>query len=208
VTQTTTVFNSRQVVMLAALFLGTVMALLDVSIVIVALPSLQADLHASLADLQWVVNGYLVAQAAVMLTGGALADRFGRKRVFLAGLAVFTLASLACGLAPGVVWLVAARVVQGAAASVVIPGAMSLIAQEFPEPGRRARVLGWWTSVAGLAFVLGPLVGGPLTETLGWQSVFFINLPLGVVAVVFGWRALTESAGPAPPCGSARWPTR
>ncbi len=196
VTQATTVFNSRQVATLAALFLGTVMALLDVSIVIVALPSIQADLHASLADLQWVVDGYLVAQAAVMLTGGALADRFGRKRVFLTGLAVFTLASLACGLAGDVFWLVAARVVQGAAASVVIPGAMSLIAQAFPEPGRRARVLGWWTSVAGLAFVLGPLVGGPLTETLGWQSVFFINLPLGVVAVVFGWRALTESADP------------
>jgi EmrB/QacA subfamily drug resistance transporter len=196
VTQSTTVSNSRQVALLAALFLGTFIALLDVSIVTVTLPSLQTDLHASLADLQWVVDGYLVAQAAVMLTGGALADRFGRKRVFLTGLTVFTLASLACGLAPGVSWLVAARVVQGGAASVVIPGAMSLIAQSFPEPDQRARVLGWWTSVAGLAFVLGPLVGGPLTEILGWQSVFFINLPLGAVAVVFGWHALTESADP------------
>nr|WP_052478583.1 DHA2 family efflux MFS transporter permease subunit [Kibdelosporangium sp. MJ126-NF4]CEL19264.1 probable transporter [Kibdelosporangium sp. MJ126-NF4]CTQ94937.1 probable transporter [Kibdelosporangium sp. MJ126-NF4] len=194
--QQDTISTKRPAAMLTALFLGTFMALLDVSIVTIALPSIQADLHASLADLQWVLDGYVVALAAVMLTGGALADRFGRKRVFLMGLSVFTLASLACGLAPSVEMLITARVVQGAAASVVTPGAMSLIAQAFPQPAERARVIGLWASVAGMALVLGPLLGGPLTEALGWQSVFLINIPLGVVVVAIGLRTLRESADP------------
>ncbi|WP_158884406.1 MFS transporter [Amycolatopsis anabasis] len=197
-TQTETITNKRgSALLLTALFLGTFMALLDVSIVTIALPSLRDELRAPLSQLQWIIDGYTVALAALMLTGGALADRFGRKRVFLTGLTAFTLASLACALSGGAGWLIAARAVQGAAASVVTPGAMSLIAQSFPEPARRARVLGLWSTVASLAFVLGPLVGGPLTETFGWQSIFLLNLPLGLFAVLLGLRHLPESADPA-----------
>ncbi|RZS32435.1 EmrB/QacA subfamily drug resistance transporter [Herbihabitans rhizosphaerae] len=181
---------------LAPLFLGTFMSLLDVSIVNIALPTIQSDLTTSLAQLQWIVDGYIVALAAFMLTGGSLADRFGRKAVFLIGVAGFTVASLACALADSADWLIAARVVQGAAASVLTPGAMSLIAQAFPEPARRARIIGLWSSVASSAFVLGPLIGGPLTEAFGWRSVFYLNVPLGMLTVVVGLRRLRESADP------------
>lgn len=197
VTQTKTVTEKRrEVALLATLFLGTFMALLDVSIVTIALPSMQRSLGAPLSQLQWIVDGYVIALAASMLTGGALADRHGRKRVFLLGLVVFTLASAACAFAGDAGWLIAARVVQGAAASVITPGAMALLALAYPEPARRARVFGLWSTIASLAFIAGPLVGGPLTEYFGWQSVFLINLPLGAVAVALGRWALTESADP------------
>ncbi|QWF80894.1 DHA2 family efflux MFS transporter permease subunit [Amycolatopsis sp. CA-230715] len=186
----------REVALLTTLFLGTFMALLDVSIVTIALPSMQRSFGAPLSQLQWIVDGYVLALAASMLTGGALADRHGRKRVFLLGLVVFTLASAACAFAGNAGWLIAARVVQGAAGSVITPGAMALLALAYPEPARRARVFGLWSTVASLAFIAGPLVGGPLTEYFGWQSVFLINLPLGAVAVALGRRALTESADP------------
>ncbi|GAB3578174.1 hypothetical protein GCM10027445_44980 [Amycolatopsis endophytica] len=186
-------------VLLAAVYLASFMALLDASVVTVALPTVQRDFGGPLANLQWVFDGYTLALATAMLSGGVLGDRFGRRRVFLAGLALFTVASLACALAPGIGWLVAARIVQGAAASVLIPGGLSLLAQAFSEPARRARALGLGAVIGGLAFVAGPLLGGPLTETFGWQSIFLINLPLGAVALVLGVRGITESADPSRP---------
>ncbi|SDZ20759.1 drug resistance transporter, EmrB/QacA subfamily [Amycolatopsis xylanica] len=182
--------------MLAVLFLSTFMALLDSSVVTVALPAIQRSLGGPLSNLQWVLDGYTVALATVMLTTGTLGDRFGRKRVFLAGLAVFTIASACCAFAPGIGWLIAARILQGAAGSVLIPGGLSLMAQAYPDPGRRARVLGVWGMVGALAFVAGPLVGGPLTDAFGWPSIFLINLPLGALALGFGLRSLRESADP------------
>ncbi|WP_346053246.1 DHA2 family efflux MFS transporter permease subunit [Amycolatopsis dongchuanensis] len=178
--------------MLVAVLLATFMAMLDASVVTLALPSIGG----SLAGLQWVLDGYVVALATVMLTGGALGDRYGRKKAFLAGLVVFTLASAGCALAPDTGWLVAARVLQGAGASVLVPGGLSLIAQAFPDPRERARMLGIGGLVGGLGFVVGPLLGGPLTDAFGWRSIFLLNLPLGVVALVAGRRAIEESADP------------
>ncbi|MFC4083142.1 DHA2 family efflux MFS transporter permease subunit [Amycolatopsis samaneae] len=195
-TLTKTVTITGRAALLTATFLGTFMALLDVSVVSVALPSIRRDLNTDFSALQWIVDGYTVALAAVILSGGTLGDRYGRKLVYLVGLTGFTLASLACGLAPNLGFLVAARIVQGVAASAVIPGALALLAHAFPEPKERARVMGLWGTVAGAAFVVGPLVGGPLTDGLGWQTIFLINIPIGVVAVFAGLRGITESADP------------
>ena len=192
-TQPKTVANTA---LLTAVFLGSFMALLDVSVVSVALPAMQRALDAGFSDLQWIIDGYTVALTTVILSGGTLGDRYGRKRVYLSGLAVFTLASLACALAPTLGLLLAARVLQGVAASAVIPGAVALLAHAYPEPGERAKMMGLWGTVAGSALVLGPLAGGPLTDAFGWPSIFLINLPLGVVAVVTGLRGIRESRDP------------
>ncbi|WP_409184368.1 MFS transporter [Amycolatopsis sp. VS8301801F10] len=188
---------TRSPLLAAAVFLGSFMALLDASVVSVALPTVQRDLHAEFTDLQWIVDGYTVGLAALMLTGGTLGDRYGRKRIYLGGLAVFTLASLACGLAPTLGLLIAARVGQGIAAAAVIPGGLALLAHAYPEPRERARMLGAWGGVAGCALVVGPLIGGPITDALGWPTIFLINLPIGVCAVLAGHRGLTESSDPA-----------
>lgn len=182
--------------LLTAVFLGSFMALLDVSVVSVALPTIQRDLGAGFSGLQWIIDGYALALSAVILSGGTLGDRYGRKRVYLAGVAVFTLASLACALAPALEWLVAARVVQGFAASTVIPGSVALLAHEFPEPRERAKMMGLWGTVAGTAMVLGPLAGGPLTDTFGWPAIFLVNLPIGAVVLLAG-RRVGESRDPS-----------
>ncbi|GAA4024059.1 MFS transporter [Allokutzneria multivorans] len=186
----------KQTWALASLYLATFMALLDVSVVVIAQTAITEDLRTTFAGAQWVIDAYTVALASTMLSCGALADRWGRKRVFLIGLAVFTGASVACAMAPGAAWLIAARAVQGVGASVLAPGALSLIVHAFPEPGARARVIGTWSTVISLAFLLGPVLGGPLTDLFGWRSVFLINLPLGGLALALGARFLTESADP------------
>ncbi|MET9966662.1 MFS transporter [Streptomyces sp. NPDC006356] len=182
--------------LVAAVFLGTFMALLDLSVVNVALPDMQTDLDARLTDVQWVVDGYALGLSAFMLTGGALGDRFGRKKVFLTGLTVFTLASLLCALATTPETLIAGRVIQGIGASTVTPGALSLLAQGFPDTARRAKMIGLWGAVTALAVVTGPLLGGALTESFGWPAIFLINLPLGIIALVTGLRGIQESADP------------
>ena len=181
--------------LLAAVFLGSFMALLDVSVVSVALPTIQRDLGTGFSGLQWIIDGYAVALSAVMLSGGTLGDRYGRKRVYLIGITVFTLASLGCALAPTLEWLVAARVLQGFAASTVIPGSIALIAHAFPEPRERAKTMGLWGTVAGTALVFGPLVGGPLTDAFGWPAIFLVNLPIGAVVLLAG-RWIGESRDP------------
>ncbi|MFD2468359.1 DHA2 family efflux MFS transporter permease subunit [Amycolatopsis silviterrae] len=193
--QTKTVVRSP--LLAVAVFVGSFMALLDASVVSVALPTIQRELHAEFTDLQWIVDGYTVALAAVILTGGILGDRYGRKRIYLGGLAVFTIASLACGLAPTLGLLIAARVVQGIAAAAVIPGGIALLAHAYPEPRERARMMGAWGCVAGCALVIGPLVGGPITDAFGWPAIFLINLPIGAFAVFASYRGLGESSDPA-----------
>ncbi|WP_116204516.1 MFS transporter [Amycolatopsis circi] len=187
----------RNPLLAIAVFVGSFMALLDASVVSVALPTIQRELTAEFTDLQWIVDGYTVALAALILTGGTLGDRYGRKRIYLGGLALFTLASLGCGLAPTLGLLIAARVVQGVAAAAVIPGGIALLAHAYPEPRERARMLGAWGGVAGCALVIGPLIGGPITDAFGWPAIFLINLPIGVFAVLAGRLGLGESSDPA-----------
>jgi MFS transporter, DHA2 family, methylenomycin A resistance protein len=169
---------------LVAIALAYFMVILDSTIVNVALPDLKRDLGASVASLQWVVDGYLLTFGALLLSGGALADRLGPRRVFQAGVGMFVVASLAAGLAPTVELLVAARLVQGVGAAVAVPASLALIGVVFPEPARRARAIGVWGGVAGVAAASGPILGGVLVTAATWRLVFFVNLPVGVMAMV------------------------
>ncbi|TDD21615.1 MFS transporter [Nonomuraea diastatica] len=168
---------------LATVCLAFFMTMLDTTIVNIAIPDLQAGLGASLDQALWVLNGYTLAFAGLLLTFGRLGDRFGHRSVFLAGLAVFTIASGLCGLAQDPAQLIAVRVLQGAGAALLMPQTLSIIMAVFP-PDRRGAAFGVWSGVAGLATIAGPAVGGVLVDTLTWRSVFLINLPLGVLAFV------------------------
>ena len=168
------------IVMCAGLFV----VLLDVTIVNVALPSIAADRHAGPADLQWVVDGYQIALAGLLLTGGTLGDRFGHRRVVPAGFALFGVASAGCALAPGVGALVAARAVQGVGAALLLPGTLAVITRTFPGGKERARAIGVWAAVGSAALPAGPLLGGVLVQTLGWPAIFAINVPLIMVIFV------------------------
>lgn len=183
--------------MVLAVFLGTFMSLLDVSVVNVALPDMRVDLGAGFSTVQWVVDSYTLCLSALILSGGSLADRYGRKRLYLGGLAVFTVGSLVCALAPDATALILGRIVQGVGAAAVAPGALSLLVQGFPARRQQARMIGLWGACVALAVVVGPLVGGVLTDAFGWPSIFLINLPLGAIALVAGWRGIRESADPA-----------
>ncbi|KAB2352698.1 DHA2 family efflux MFS transporter permease subunit [Actinomadura rudentiformis] len=183
--------------LLVSAFMGTFIALLDLTIVNVALPEIQADLRTDVTGLQWVADGFTVPLAALMLSGGALGDRFGRKRLFLGGIGLFMAGSVVCAAASGLGVLVAGRAVQGVAAAIVVPGALSLIGQAEPDPQRRARLMGLWGMFSGLAVISGPLLGGVLVDTLGWPSIFLVNVPLGLAAVAIGLRSIPESADPA-----------
>lgn len=181
---------------LVTVFAGTFMALLDTTIVAVALPSLQAELRTGTAGGQWIVNAFTVCLAAFMLSGGSLGDRYGRKRCFLSGLVVFLAGSLLCALAGTLAVMIAGRALQGIGASLVVPGALSLLAQVEPDPGRRARLIGYWGMVASVAVLAGPILGGLLIRGFGWPAIFLVNLPLGVAAVWSGLRRIPESSDP------------
>jgi len=168
---------------------GYFLVLLDVTIVNVALPRIGSDLGTDIGGLQWVVDGYALALAALMLTSGTAGDLYGHRRVVLAGLLVFGAGSLACGLAPGVPALVAARVVQGVGAALLLPGTLAIISRAFPDDAARARAIGIWAGTGSLALPAGPLLGGALTETLGWRAIFLLNVPIVLVALV--WTAAT-----------------
>src|SRR5215470_8236818 len=176
----------------AALF----MASLDNLVVTTALPSIRAHLHASLASLEWTVNAYTLTFAVLLLTGAALGERYGRKKLFTAGLAIFTGSSAAAALAPGIGWLVAARACQGAGAAALIPLTLTLLSAAVP-PQRRGLALGAWGAVGGLAVAVGPLVGGAVVEGASWQWIFWLNVPIGVALLPFAATKLTESRGPA-----------
>jgi MFS transporter, DHA2 family, methylenomycin A resistance protein len=186
----------RPVGLVVAVFLGTFMSLLDVSVVNVALPAMQHELDAGFSTVQWVVDSYTLCLSALILSGGTLGDRYGRKRLFLGGLAIFTVGSLLCALAPATVVLVLGRLVQGAGAAAVAPGALSLLVQGFPGRREQARMIGLWGACVALAVVVGPLVGGVLTDAFGWPAIFLINVPLGVVAIAAGRSGIAESADP------------
>ena len=159
------------------------MLLLDITVVNVALPSIRKDLGASFTDLQWVVDAYALTLAALVLTAGSLADRFGRRRVFVVGLGIFSAASLLCALAPDPTFLNLARALQGIGGAVMFAVSLALIAQEFTAGRERGMAMGMYGATIGVAVAIGPLVGGALTDALGWQSIFYLNVPIGLAAI-------------------------
>jgi EmrB/QacA subfamily drug resistance transporter len=177
---------------LGAVSFGLFMIMLDNTVVNVALPSIQRDLGARLSELEWIVAGYALTFAALLLVGGKLADMFGRRRVFVVGLGIFTASSLACALAPNPQFLIGARVVQGIGAALMSPATLSIISATFP-PRERGQAIGIWAGVAALALSIGPFVGGVLTEHVGWSSIFFVNVPIGVVAIAASLLLIEES---------------
>jgi EmrB/QacA subfamily drug resistance transporter len=170
------------------------MVILDSVVVITALPRMQRDLHVSLSSLQWTLNAYGIAFAAGIITAAALGDRFGRRKVFTIGLALFTVASVACALAPNLSDLIVARTVQGLGGAVVLPLSLTILTGAFPME-RRGMIVGIYGGLAGLAVALGPIVGGAVTQDIDWHWIFWINVPIGVVAVLLGVRLLPESYG-------------
>ncbi len=177
---------------LIAVCVATFMLLLDITVVNTALPSIRRDLHSSFTDLQWVVDAYALTLAAFVLTSGSLADRLGRKRVFVIGLAIFTLASLLCGLAGSPTVLNLARALQGVGGAVMFAVSLALLAQEWRGP-ERAFATAVYGATIGIAVALGPLVGGALTQAIGWQSIFFLNIPVGIAAIAVTVLKVAES---------------
>jgi EmrB/QacA subfamily drug resistance transporter len=181
---------------LAITAIAFVMVTLDALVVVTALPAIHRELGADLAQLEWTVNAFSLTFAAFIITAAALGDRFGRRRVFVIGLAVFTIASAACALAPTAGALVAARAVQGIGAAMIMPLSLTLLVAAFP-PERRGAVIGLWGALGGLGVAGGPLVGGAVTQGLDWHWIFWINVPIGIVAIALSQLRLLESRGPA-----------
>ena len=183
--------------------LGSSMAFIDGTVINVALPVLQSELHARINDAQWIVDIYLVVLSSLILVGGSLGDRVGRIRVFGAGVALFTLASVWCGLAPGVGQLVVARAVQGVGAALLVPGSLAIITAVFPAE-RRGKAIGTWSSLTSVAIICGPLLGGALVQAISWRAVFFINVPFGALVM---WIVLRRAPSiPAETGGAIDWP--
>ncbi|HXW58450.1 MAG TPA: MFS transporter, partial [Solirubrobacteraceae bacterium] len=170
------------------------MVVLDALVVVTALPHMQRDLHVGVSSIQWTVNAYGIAFAAGIITAAALGDRFGRRLVFASGLALFTLASAACALAPNLSELIVARTVQGLGAAAVLPLSLTILTTAFP-PEKRGMIVGLYGGLAGLAVALGPIIGGAITQAIDWHWIFWINVPIGLVAVLLSSRLLPESHG-------------
>lgn len=187
---------------LAATILASAMAFIDGSVVTIALPVLQNELDAGFVAVQWVINGYALFLAALLLVGGAAGDRFGRRKVFVVGIVVFTLASLACAVAPGIAALIAARAAQGIGAALLVPQSLAILSAAFP-PELRGRAIGAWAGAASITTALGPAVGGFLIDSFGWRMAFWINLPLAALAVFLTYRHVPESRSEA--SGSLDW---
>ena len=177
---------------LAAVAFGLFMIMLDNTVVNVALPSIGRDLKIGISELEWVVTGYALVFAALLITGGKLADMFGRRRIFVIGLAVFSLSSLACGLAPSAGFLIGARMAQGIGAALMNPATLSIITATFP-PRQRGQAIGIWAGVSALALAIGPLVGGLIVDNIGWNWIFFVNVPIGVLGIVVSQAVIKES---------------
>ncbi len=187
--------TARGRAVLLATILGSGMTMLDGTVVAVALPAIGRDLDASLDGLQWTVNGYTLTLAALILLGGSLGDRFGRRRLFLIGTVWFAVASLLCGLAPNLFVLVIARALQGIGGALLTPGSLAILQASF-RPGDRAKAIGAWTGFGGIAGAIGPFAGGWLVEGPGWRWVFLLNLPLAALVVLVTLRSVPESADP------------
>jgi EmrB/QacA subfamily drug resistance transporter len=170
---------------------------LDVTIVNVALPSIGRDLHAPVSGLQWTIDAYTLVIASLLMLAGSTADRLGRRKVFRVGLCVFTLASAACSLAPSLTWLVTFRIVQAVGASMLNPVAVSIIRNTFGDPRERAHAIGIWGAVNGIAMAVGPVLGGVLVQNVGWRSIFWVNIPVGIAAVLLTTLFVPESKAPA-----------
>lgn len=168
--------------------LGFAVVLIDVSVVNVALDALRAVFRANVTGLQWVVNAYALVFASSLLMAGALGDRLGTKRVFMTGYAIFTLASIGCGLAQSLEALLAWRLVQGVGASLLVPNSLAILRLAFHDPAARGRAIGWWGAGGGIALAAGPVIGGLLVTTLGWRSIFLVNVPVGIVGIWMTWR--------------------
>src|SRR6266852_1206513 len=177
---------------LTATILGSSMAFIDGTVVNIALPTLQATMGATIADVQWVVEAYTLFLAALMLTGGALGDRFGRKRIFLIGVVVFTAASIACGLAPTMRALIAFRGVQGVGAALMVPGSLAIISATFPD-AERGKAIGTWSAFTSITMIIGPLVGGLFIDHASWRAIFFINVPFAAIVLYLSWRYMPET---------------
>jgi len=174
--------------------IGSLMAALDTLVVASALSTIQADLGASLEQLEWTVNAYNLSFAVLLMTGAALGDRFGRRRLYGLGLAIFTAASAACALAPDVGWLIAARAIQGAGAALLIPLGLALLSAAFP-PAKRGAAIGVFSAITGVSVALGPLVGGAVVQGISWEWIFWLNVPIGLVALPFVFARMQESFG-------------
>jgi DHA2 family methylenomycin A resistance protein-like MFS transporter len=180
---------------LAAMSLGYGVVQLDVTIVNTALNAIGTSLGGGVSELQWVVSAYTIAFAALILTAGALGDRLGAKRIFIAGFAIFTAASLACALAPNAAILITARAIQGAGAAILVPNSLALLNHAYPNEKDRGRAVGIWAAGASLALTAGPLAGGAVIAAVGWRSIFLVNLPIGLAGLSLTWRFAQETPG-------------
>ncbi|MBC7294650.1 MAG: MFS transporter, partial [Thermoleophilia bacterium] len=181
---------------LGAMCFALFMVMLDNTVVNLALPTIQRQLGAGLSGLQWIVDAFTLLLASLMLTGGTLGDLYGRKRAFMGGVALFTAGSLFCALSPSVNLLIAGRAVQGVGAAIMMPSTLAIITNTFMDPKERAQAIGIWAGVSGTALALGPVLGGVMVDSLGWQSIFYINVPIGLIAVALSWRVVRESKNP------------
>ena len=177
---------------LAAVSFGLFMIMLDNTVVNVASPSIERDLHISISQLEWIVTAYALVFAALMITGGKLADLYGRRRIFVVGLAIFTLSSLACGFAPSAGFLIGARAVQGAGAALMNPATLSIITATFP-PKQRGQAIGIWAGVSAMALAIGPLAGGLIVDNINWNWIFFVNVPVGALGIAVARFFIDES---------------
>ncbi|WP_234381935.1 MFS transporter [Streptomyces sp. XY332] len=188
----------RRMLILAICCMSLLIVSLDVTVLNVALPSMRRELDASVSGMQWTIDAYTLVLASLLMLAGSTADRIGRRRVFAAGLVLFTAGSLLCSLAPTLEWLIAFRMVQAVGGSMLNPVAMSVITNTFTDPRERARAIGVWGAVVGISMAVGPLIGGLLVESVGWRSIFWINLPVGLVAFALTLRFVPESRAAHP----------
>jgi len=179
---------------LVATILGSSLAFIDGTVVNVALPALQKDLHATVVGVQWVIEAYSLFLAALLLVGGSLGDRYGRRGVFVAGIMIFAAASARCGFASGIGQLIAARAVQGVGAALLVPGSLAIISNSFSEE-ERGRAIGTWSGFSAITAAIGPVLGGWLVETISWRAVFFINIPIAILVIIISLRHVPESTG-------------
>ena len=188
----------RRIGILFICSLNLFMVGLDITIVNVALPSIQTDLDGSISGLQWTVGAYTVVMASLLMFSGSIADRFGRKRILMLGVSIFTLGSLMCGLAPSIGFLIAARILQAVGGSMMNPVAMSIITNTFTDPRERAQAIGVWGAVFGVSMALGPILGGTLVSFVDWRAIFWVNIPVGLIAILLTLRFIPESKAPRP----------
>jgi EmrB/QacA subfamily drug resistance transporter len=187
--------RARSLVLLT-MCLGVLVAQIDTSVVNLAVKRIGADLAADVSHLQWVVDAYNLTYAGLLLTAGVLADLYGRRRMFAAGIALFTVGSVVCGFAPNVATLIAGRALAGLGAALAVPTTLAILTMVYPDAEERARPLGIWASCYGIALIVGPTVGGALVDYAGWRSIFLLNVPICVLALVLAWRFVGESSAP------------